>query len=98
MVSQQNRKGEGFNDGTPLTSSSHVADTELPSPAAEVGFIRFRRIPKVPELGQARVRVAEGAITSTAPATLISSQALKRASGSPFRPLKKRRWVPDHAR
>src|SRR5262249_49535612 len=33
MVSQRNREGEGFNDGTPLTPSSHVADTELPSPA-----------------------------------------------------------------
>src|SRR5262249_54743381 len=57
--------GEGFlRQHTPhpiITRGS----TELPSPAAELGFIRLGPSLRVPELGLARVRVGEGAIMPT---------------------------------
>src|SRR6266436_4764016 len=52
-----------FHGNIPPHPSLRVAGPKLPSPAAEVGFIRLRPIFKLPELGQARVRVGEGTIT-----------------------------------
>jgi hypothetical protein len=66
MVVRQIRMGEGFFVTTHPSPIVARGSTELPSPAAEVGFIRLRPPLKVPELGQARVRVGEGAITATA--------------------------------
>jgi hypothetical protein len=66
IVCPSTRMGEGFLSNkhpSPILARSNI---ELPSPAAEVGFIRLRPTLKVPELGRARVRVGEGTITATA--------------------------------
>ena len=74
MVCPSTRMGEGFVSNKHPSPIIARGSIELPSPAAEVGFIRLRPNLKVPELGQARVRVGEGAITTTAlvgPAALV---------------------------
>ncbi len=70
MVCLRTRMGEGQYP-SPIIARGNI---EPPSPAAEVGFIRLRPNLKVPELGQARVRVGEGAIMPTAFGALFTFQ------------------------
>src|SRR5262249_14046658 len=64
-LSKATRMGEGFLRQPPPHPIITRGSTELPSPAAEVGFIRLRPSLRVPELGLARVPVAEVAIMPT---------------------------------
>src|SRR5215469_11380389 len=66
--------GEGFVSSRHPSPILARGSAELPSPAAEVGFIRLRPSLKVPELGQARVRVGEGAVMPTASVGLFTCQ------------------------
>jgi len=74
MVSPRTRMGEGFVSTSTPSPIIACGNIEPPSPAAEVGFIRLRPSLKMPELGQARVRVGEGTIAATTFALRLMSK------------------------
>jgi hypothetical protein len=67
---QQTRLGEGVSTFESSEEAPHPIETAAPpaqpSPATEIGYIRFRSLYGAAEVGNIRLRLGEGADTSTA--------------------------------